>query len=142
MKIFQVSQEPSPNQEVPPISNEFSMQSTVWSPIPLNSVPKNATILEGLLSVSLPKTSFLYICKCFFFFQKKGDIAKVHFTFHEIIPFLNENEHLTIDQTLLAVLKQKILETKSFKKVVRDMIFQKHFSNVLDHVLNFYNDKL
>ncbi|XP_045478735.1 pericentriolar material 1 protein isoform X2 [Harmonia axyridis] len=117
------SQEPSPNQEVPPISNEFSMQSTVWSPIPPNSVPKNATILEGLLS-------------------KKGDLAKVHYMFHEIIPFLNENEHLVIDHAFLAVLKQKILEAKSFKKIVKDTIFQKHFSNVLDHVLSFYNDKL
>ncbi|XP_044747844.1 pericentriolar material 1 protein isoform X2 [Coccinella septempunctata] len=117
------SQEPSPNQEVPPLSNEFSMQSTVWSPIPPNSVPKNATILEGLLS-------------------KKGDVAKVQYIFHEIIPFLNDNDHLTIDQQFLAILKQKILEAKSFKKVVKDSIFQKHFSNVLDHVLGFYNDKL
>ncbi|KAK9875647.1 hypothetical protein WA026_009445 [Henosepilachna vigintioctopunctata] len=111
-----------PNQEMPTLSNEFSMQSTVWSPIQPNSVPRNATILEGLIS-------------------KKGDSCQTQYTFHEIIPFLNENEHLTINQHLLATLKQKIVEAKSFKKAVKDTIFQKHFLNVLDDVLSFYNDK-
>ncbi|KAL3266031.1 hypothetical protein HHI36_010218 [Cryptolaemus montrouzieri] len=115
-------QEPTLNQEMLTSSNEFSMQSTVWSPIPPNSVPRNATILEGLIS-------------------KKSDTAQTQNVFHEIIPFLNDNEHLTINQHLLASLKQKILEAKSFKKVVKDTIFQKHFSNVLDDILVFYSDK-
>lgn len=108
------------NQEI-----EFSLQSTVWPQLPSEmspSVSRNANLFEGLLA-------------------RNVDIPQHENVFNEIIPFLNENEHIVINRQFLDLLNQKILESKSFKRIVKDNIFQKHFSNVLEKVLIYYLDQ-
>ncbi|XP_008191614.1 pericentriolar material 1 protein isoform X2 [Tribolium castaneum] len=59
----------------------------------------------------------------------------------EIIPFLNDHEDDSITHPFLVSLKQVLLESESFQETVRDSVFKKHFSNVLDEVLAQYQGK-
>lgn len=59
----------------------------------------------------------------------------------EIIPFLNDHESEIVQPYLISNLKQILLQSDSFKELVKDSVFQKHFSNILEEVLEQYYGK-
>lgn len=68
--------------------------------------------------------------------NESNDIPK---PLREIIPFLNDHEGEVFQHNLKITLKQMLLESDSFKEIVKDTVFQKHVSNVLDEVLDQYH---
>jgi hypothetical protein len=54
---------------------------------------------------------------------------------------LNDHEDDVMTHPFLVTLKQVLLESESFQETVRDSVFKKHFSNVLDEVLAQYHGK-
>ncbi|VEN36661.1 unnamed protein product [Callosobruchus maculatus] len=50
----------------------------------------------------------------------------------EALPFLSEHDEDTFDVNLLSQLKQILLTSTSLKDAVKDAVFLKHFSNVMD----------
>ncbi|XP_018572470.1 pericentriolar material 1 protein isoform X2 [Anoplophora glabripennis] len=107
------SQQTSSDLEGTQIPEYFSLQSTVWSKPMKNSLGTRNTSIN----------------------------AEVQNTFKGAIPFLNEHEDEVIQSALLSSLKQILLGSESFKDLVKDTVFQKHFSNVLDEVLEQYRGK-
>ncbi|XP_044255620.1 pericentriolar material 1 protein-like isoform X2 [Tribolium madens] len=90
---------------------DFSLQSTVWSKTVKNSTVTSRNTLDDNVVIK------------------------------EIIPFLNDHEDDVTTLAFLSTLKQVLLESESFQETVRDSVFKKHFSNVLDEVLAQYQGK-
>ncbi|KAJ8909739.1 hypothetical protein NQ315_013543 [Exocentrus adspersus] len=108
------SQQTSSDQDSSQVPDYLSFQSTVWS----KSVKNSSGIM---INTTVP--------------------AEALNTFKEIVPFLNEHEDEVIQNTLLSSLKQILLNSEGFKETVRDTVFQKHFANVLDDLLEQYRGK-
>ncbi|XP_076273236.1 combover isoform X2 [Rhynchophorus ferrugineus] len=62
-------------------------------------------------------------------------------TYKELISILEDCEEDIIGNHLLSTIKQVFLESELFKESVKDTVFLKHFSNVLDDVLEQYRGK-
>ncbi len=73
------------------------------------------------------------------FFQENE--SETESVIKEIIPYLNDHEDDVMTQPFLLALKQVLLDSDSFQETVRDSVFKKHFSNVLDEVLAQYHGK-
>ncbi|KAJ8928406.1 hypothetical protein NQ314_019041 [Rhamnusium bicolor] len=108
------SQQISNDHEVTHIPEYFSLQSTVWSKPIKNSFGMSRNI---------------------------DNSAEIQNTFKGALPFLNDHEDEIIQNALMVSLKQILLGSESFKETVKDTVFQKHFSNVLDEVLEQYRGK-
>lgn len=72
---------------------------------------------------------------------KTNDFTEFQTIFKGAIPFLNDHEEDIIDMPLLISLKHILSNSSSFKEAVRDTVFQKHFSNILDEVFEQYIGK-
>lgn len=72
---------------------------------------------------------------------KTTDFTEFQTIFKGVIPFLNDHEDDVIENSLLTSLKQILLNSSSFKEAVRDTVFQKHFSNILDEIFEQYMGK-
>lgn len=61
--------------------------------------------------------------------------------FKGVIPFLNEHEDEIFHNALLTSLKQLLWSSEVFKKTLKDTVFHKHFSNILDEIFKQYQGK-
>nr|CAI5818275.1 unnamed protein product [Callosobruchus analis] len=59
----------------------------------------------------------------------------------EALPFLSDHEDDIFNMSLLSQLKQILLSSTSLREAVKDAVFLKHFSNVLDAVFEQYLGK-
>ncbi|XP_063927568.1 pericentriolar material 1 protein isoform X3 [Zophobas morio] len=111
-------QVPEPQQTDPVITDGgFSLQSTVWS--------------KSLKNPAVTSRNTLHM-------ENESETESV---IKEIIPYLNDHEDDVMTQPFLLALKQVLLDSDSFQETVRDSVFKKHFSNVLDEVLAQYHGK-
>lgn len=109
--IFQSSESQQPSEQDMSFQDNFSMQSTVWSK-PI----KNSSV-------------------------KSSDFTEFQSIFKGAIPFLNDHEDEIIQNSFLASLNHILLSSGSFKETVKDTVFQKHCSNILDEILEQYIGK-
>lgn len=65
----------------------------------------------------------------------------VQSAFKGVTQFLNENNDMVIDHDFVNIFKKKLLDSESFQEVLSDSVFLKHFSNVLNEVLEQYQGK-
>ncbi|RZC42460.1 SCP-1 and/or EzrA domain containing protein [Asbolus verrucosus] len=96
----------------------FSLQSTVWS--------------KSLKNPAVTSRNTLHM---------ENEAVEMQSVIKEIIPYLNDHEDDLMGHPFLVTLKQILIESESFKEAVRDSVFKKHFSNVLDEVLAQYHGK-
>lgn len=63
-------------------------------------------------------------------------------SYKEIVSLLDSKEGDVINTQLLSNIKQVFLDSDLFKDSVKDAVFLKHFSNVLNDVLEQYRGKM
>lgn len=116
---FQQTTEPQPAgaESLPHNRTEsFSLQSTVWTKTRKNSTQRNLINMEHV----------------------ENDVQSA---FKGVTQFLNENNDMVIDHDFVNIFKKKLLDSESFQEVLSDSVFLKHFSNVLNEVLEQYQGK-
>ncbi|XP_019870036.2 pericentriolar material 1 protein isoform X3 [Aethina tumida] len=97
-------------------TESFSLQSTVWTKTRKNSTQRNLINMEHV----------------------ENDVQSA---FKGVTQFLNENNDMVIDHDFVNIFKKKLLDSESFQEVLSDSVFLKHFSNVLNEVLEQYQGK-
>ncbi|XP_050297637.1 pericentriolar material 1 protein isoform X2 [Anthonomus grandis grandis] len=73
--------------------------------------------------------------------RSEGDEPFLQNSYKEIVSVLEANSEDIVGNHLLANIKQVFLESELFQESVKDTVFLKHFSNVLDDVLEQYRGK-
>ncbi|CAG9762562.1 unnamed protein product [Ceutorhynchus assimilis] len=73
--------------------------------------------------------------------RQEGDEPFLQNSYKEIVALLEANEDETIGSHLLANIRQVFVDSELFKDSVKDTVFLKHFSNVLNDVLEQYRGK-
>lgn len=73
--------------------------------------------------------------------HKTGEFNEFQHVFKGAIPFLDDHEDEIIQNSFILSFKQVLLSSSSFKEVVKDTVFQKHFSNILDEIFEQYIGK-